>query len=58
MAKPTHEYCLAKIAELERLIEVSSEEARADYRAVLESWRWLAERAREREALAGDGRSE
>jgi len=51
MANPTHAYCLTKIAELESLIERGSGETLADYRMVLEAWRWLAERAREREAV-------
>ena len=45
MATPTREYCLAKIAEIEKKIETCSEEARADYLVMLEGWRWLAERA-------------
>jgi hypothetical protein len=45
MAKPTREYCLAKIAELEEKIKSCSEEVLPDYLAVLDSWRYLAERA-------------
>jgi len=47
MAKPTREYCLAKIAEIEKKIETCSEEARPDFLVMLEGWRWLAERASE-----------
>jgi len=50
MAKPTREFCLAKIAELEKKFETCSEEARPDFLVMLECWRWLAERAPE----AGD----
>jgi hypothetical protein len=45
MAKPTREYCLAKIAELEEKIRSCSEEDRPNFLAVLDSWRYLAERA-------------
>ena len=45
MAKPTREYCLAKIAELEKKFENCSEEACPDFLVMLECWRWLAERA-------------
>jgi hypothetical protein len=50
MARPTLEYCLAKIAEAEKKLEGCSEEMRPDYLQAIELWRWLAERAREREA--------
>jgi len=46
MARLTREYCLAKIAELERKIESYREpEALADFLQMLEGWRWLAEQA-------------
>jgi hypothetical protein len=48
MEKPTREYCLAKIAELERKIEGCSEESLPDYLVMIECWRWLAERAGDR----------
>ena len=47
MAKPTREYCLAKIAELERKMEGCGEEALPDYLVMIEGWRWLAEHAPE-----------
>jgi hypothetical protein len=49
MAAPTREHCLAKIAELEKKIEGCSKELLPDYLQALVSWRWLAERARQRE---------
>jgi hypothetical protein len=46
MARLTREHCLAKIVELEQKAERCREaEALADYRLMLECWRWLAERA-------------
>ena len=45
MVKPTREHCLAKIAELEEKLKSCTEEERAQYLVLLESWRYLAERA-------------
>ena len=49
MTKPTREYCLAKIAEIEQKIQGCNEETLPDYLVILECWRWLAERAVEGE---------
>ena len=45
MPKPTREYCLAKIAELEEKIKSSTPEEALEYLVILENWRYLAERA-------------
>lgn len=45
MAKPTREYCLAKIAELEEKIKSCSEDELPNYLTILDGWRYLFERA-------------